>query len=129
MKQHNQKWLAGKWWFIPTVATLAAVLLFSYVLIIGCVPSSSMEPTLPDGSFFLAVRVFRDLEEGDIIVFKHEGSMMVKRIVCVIRNEPEQKYYVLGDNSENSYDSRHWKNPYIEENDVIAKVLLGSKSN
>ena len=123
MNQHNQKCLAGKWWFFPAIVTLAAVLLFRHVLFIGCVPSSSMEPTLPDGSFFLAVRVYESLGVGDIIVFQHDGTMMVKRIASMKVEQDKTGYYVMGDNADQSYDSRHWEKPFIERSEVIAKVL------
>lgn len=37
---------------------------------------------------------------------------------------PEGCVFVLGDNRENSLDSRHWENPYVPETDIIAKLLF-----
>ena len=36
-------------------------------------------------------------------------------------------YYVLGDNAENSHDSRYWADPYVSHEDVIAKLLMPIK--
>ena len=36
-------------------------------------------------------------------------------------------YYVLGDNAENSHDSRYWADPYVFHEDVIAKLLMPIK--
>lgn len=35
--------------------------------------------------------------------------------------------YVLGDNAENSHDSRYWADPYVSHEDVIAKLLMPIK--
>lgn len=36
---------------------------------------------------------------------------------------PAGCYVVLGDNTANSYDSRYWKGLFVEEEDIVAKVL------
>ena len=30
-------------------------------------------------------------------------------------------YYVLGDNAENSLDSRYWEEPFVKEDEIVAK--------
>ena len=37
---------------------------------------------------------------------------------------PEGCYFMLGDNRNSSADSRKWKNTYLKEEDIIAKVLF-----
>lgn len=37
---------------------------------------------------------------------------------------PYNKYFFLGDNSNNSFDSRYWKNPFIDEKDILGKVQI-----
>lgn len=37
---------------------------------------------------------------------------------------PEGCYFMLGDNRNSSMDARKWKNTYVKEEDIIAKVLL-----
>ena len=37
---------------------------------------------------------------------------------------PEGSYFMLGDNRNSSADSRKWKNTYLKEEDIMAKVLF-----
>ena len=37
---------------------------------------------------------------------------------------PEGCYFMLGDNRNSSADSRRWKNTYLKEEDIMAKVLF-----
>ena len=119
---------------IPIIVTMIVVLLFHYIFILGYVPTSSMEPTLETGSLILGIRHFDELKTGDIIIFRHDSSYLVKRIAACegdtlvhqnsIVTVPENCFYVLGDNAENSHDSRYWDNPFVSYEDVMAKLLL-----
>ena len=122
---------------IPIIVTMIVVLLFHYIFMLGYVPTSSMEPTLKTGSVILGLRLFNELETGDIIIFRHDNSYLVKRIAAcegdilvhqnAIVTVPENCFYVLGDNAENSHDSRYWDNPFVSYEDVMAKLLLPMK--
>lgn len=122
-----------KWLILPVIVFGLTFCLFRFVLIIGYVPSASMEPTLKEKSYILGVRIYGDLEVGDIIIFEHNGTTMVKRIAAVSGETiyvdgktyivPEGSLFMLGDNTENSFDSRYWDEPFVNENQVIAKVL------
>ena len=122
-----------KWLILPVIVFGLTFCLFRFVLIIGYVPSASMEPTLKEKSYILGVRIHGDLKVGDIIIFEHEGSTMVKRIAAVggetieadgkIYTVPKGRLFVLGDNKQNSFDSRHWEEPFVDEANVIAKVI------
>ena len=123
----------GKW-LIPVVVTVAILILLKLVFLIGYVPTESMEPTIEKGSYIVGTRIFSDLEVGDVIIFRHDGKLLVKRIAAaegdmVERNGvqltvPSGCYYVLGDNADNSYDARYWAEPFINERTVVAKLIL-----
>jgi len=68
---------------------------------------TSMNPTLKDGEVVLVDRD-ADIEVGDIVVARHpieQSSEVVKRVERI--NE-RGHYYLLGDNLDDSTDSRHY---------------------
>ena len=122
-----------KWILIPLLCFALALLLFRYVIYIGYVPTESMEPTIMAGDEIFGIRILGELEVGDVIVFEHEGTYMVKRIAAVpgdtleINEEkikiPKNRYYVLGDNYLNSFDSRFWDDPFVSKASIIAIIF------
>ena len=134
-------WKMVKPWYLPMGLTLLVFILLRYVFLIGYVPTESMEPTLPKGSFLLGVRIFDEPKVGDIIVFEKDGALLVKRIAAepgdqvdlsqltymtsvpipvweeTVITVPKGCYYVLGDNTQNS-----WDDPYLKGKDIIAIV-------
>ena len=135
-------------WGTPIALTLFAFVLFRAILFVGYVPTSSMEPTLEAGSYIIGSRISKDLNNGDIVVFHHDGQLLVKRIAACPGDEidlreiaymktiaipvwedpiltvPENCYFMLGDNVENSIDSRYWTDPFIQSSDIVAKLFI-----
>lgn len=134
-------------WLLPFAVMLLTYVIFRTLLFWGYVPSASMEPTLAAGSCILGTRVVGELKTGDIIVFRHDGQLLVKRIAaspgeqigpndlaCMSAEAqfmgteshitvPDGCYFVLGDNRSDSVDSRHWSDPFVREADIIAKLF------
>ena len=118
---------------VPVLCSAATLILLRTLFLIGYVPSASMEPTLKQGSMIIGCRMLGELRTGDIIIFEHEGRLLVKRIAAspgetVEKNGaeitvPEHSYYMLGDNSANSYDSRYWSDPFISDEFIKAKLI------
>ena len=126
-KKNTWKWLIS---FLIMAITL---ILFKVVFLLGYVPTESMEPTLKKDSYIVGTRIFSKLGVGDIIIFHHDGKLLVKRISAVggeyvVRDGetmlvPQGHYYVLGDNAEHSLDSRYWEDPFVRKEDIVAKWI------
>lgn len=123
----------GRGWCIPILMAVVILILLKGVFLIGYVPTESMEPTIPKGSFVVGTRIFSEPKKGDIIIFRHDGKLLVKRIAAVggekVQHQDailivlEGRYYVLGDNAKSSADSRKWKEPFVEKHDIAAIAL------
>ena len=119
-------------WAVPVGRGLFFLFILRFVFFVGYVPSVSMEPAIKEGSFIFGIRVFGEPERGDVVVFERNNMLMVKRVagipgdvVCAAGGAltvPDGSYFVLGDNPEDSYDSRYWDEPFVPGSSIIAKL-------
>lgn len=111
-------------WLVPILLTFFVWCIFRWVLFVGYVPTESMEPTIPRGSIVLAVRNVRKIRPGEIVVFLHERKMLIKRITVIYeKGETVAGFYVLGDNQNESLDSRFWEYPLVFSSVLIGRVF------
>lgn len=74
---------------------------------------------------------------GDVIYFKGESVYRNEKlldepyVVHKAKYNEDQVYtvpkgcvFVMGDNRANSYDSRYWKDPYLKEDQILAKPVM-----
>ena len=118
---------------IPAICAATVFLLLRCFFFVGYVPSESMEPTISKGSFIVGTRFVNELNKGDVVVFRWQDQLVVKRIVAVPgervlhageeRIIPADCYYVMGDNRENSWDSRFWEKPFVERKKIMARIF------
>ena len=115
---------------IPVFCAILVLVLFRFVFYLGYVPTASMEPTIHQGSLILGLRQFGELHTGDVVIFRHDGRTLVKRIAASPGESynlngspvtvPAGQYLLLGDNAADSYDARYWDDPFVPEKDLIA---------
>lgn len=106
---------------IGIVLVLLLVLLF-FPLVQIC--GYSMFPTLSDGEFYLSRRVFRKqkCKVGKIYVYKPPYASDKERFVIKrLAHIQDGKYFFLGDNADDSYDSRYYG--YVDSKNVIAELI------
>lgn len=145
------------------IGLLLAFAVFRFFFTVGKIPTSSMTPTLPVGTYVLIDnRAYKNANpvRGDIICFYMNGALVTKRVIGVpgdrikicdgnvyvngaLLNEiylseetinqgtygnidvtvPNGSYYLLGDNRNNSNDSRYWTEPCISKKAIVGRIF------
>lgn len=102
------------------VIIIAYILCRVFIITTITVSGPSMIPTFKNGDIVVCKKLYdkNDIKTGDIVVFKHDGSMLIKRVAAAPGEKAvvtdielsdtmgKDEYFLLGDNSSNSKDSR-----------------------
>lgn len=83
----------------------------------------SMHPTLRSGKIIFALKVFKRLNPGDLVIVRHNGVEKIKRVKLVT----DSKLYIVGDNESASTDSRQFG--WLDRSVVLAKVITWNNAN
>lgn len=128
------------WNFLKfTITAVIIVFLFrTWVAQPFIVSGSSMEPTFGNGDYLIIDELsyhFRDPQKGEVIIFHYPlnpSKFFIKRIAYVPGETvemdgekttlKENEYFVLGDNSSKSSDSRIWGT--LKEDLIVGRAFL-----
>ena len=126
------------------VAVMAAFLISKCLVQLVLIRDASMEPAYHDGQIVAVSKLRHDYQVGDVIVFEAPqlGCRLVKRIAHVPGDHlspeeaamygrgtlagytvPEGAYLVLGDNTEESVDSRDARVGVVSARQIVGVVL------
>ena len=122
---------------ILAVAIIVAFLFTRFIIVNAQVPSGSMENTILTGDDESQNFVKRVIGiPGDVINIRNgyvyvNGEMLEENYIREPMNSdgedltyvvPSGSYFMLGDNRNNSKDSRYWTNTFVSKDKIIAKV-------
>lgn len=122
--------------FIGILAALILVFVWNFRFFVTSGPS--MYPTYTEGTYLLASRLYGEPEAGDVVFLKYKNYYCMKRIAYTAGQDvaqggyegywgstvvPEGYVYVLGDNADNSNDSRNPDFGLVKISDIWGKPL------
>ena len=81
----------------------------------------SMEPTIKNDQTVFVSKIpylFFKPKVGDVVGFRQSDKVFIKRIFQI----NEEKYFLKGDNEDDSWDSRRFG--WIARKDIVGKVII-----
>ena len=104
------------------VIGIILIYLFNKYYAFGLVSGNSMMPEYKSREIFFIKRNY-SLNEGKVYVINVDGYVAIKRLnnIGINQRTAEIKLWFIGDNADNSVDSRNWG--WIEKDRVIGEVV------
>lgn len=106
---------------IAVAIPITLYILFPFIEVIG----RSMHPTYRDGEILIGSRIYRKskLKKGDVIVYKSPdgNKIVIKRIDSIEKTKKGLQLFCLGDNADESYDSRYYG--FVSSKRIVCKVM------
>lgn len=129
--------------FLLTAAFIVAILLKVFIVDIIHIKGNSMNPALNDGDIVVLNKTaywFKKPSPGDIVAFKKDGKILIKRVYDNIdflklydynvvetdstlsaERNTEGEIFVLGDNPSESVDSRQFGS--VKSKEILGKII------
>ena len=85
------------------------------------VASGSMSPAIKKGDVVIVENIkdnYKEIEKGDVLVFRYDGVVVIHRIVNVIKDRGKYYFYTKGDANNNDDD-------FVIEEDKVIGVVKG----
>ena len=83
------------YFIIVLITSIVCFLINIFVVQLAQVNGSSMYPTLEDGQMLLVSKISKvtnDYERGDVVIFKHNGKNLIKRLIAL----PGETIQIIG---------------------------------
>ena len=108
-----KRWVENTILFVMLMAIIVLGSKYSASLVV----SGSMEPYIRTNSFVIIDKLFKDIEVGDVIVYRADGKDIIHRVIAKenIEDDGHEVYTTKGDNN------------YIEDQDKVSKSMVKGK--